>query len=126
MNIRLFTLCDGAYNYNGKITVVGTTDNIKVFKIPSKLTIGLAIKISFPPQEYGEKRVSLRILSPSNTDTIPPMNLPPTYSRGKEGEEARLVIAGNLQDINIEEVGFYTVILTVNGSEFSLPFKVFK
>jgi hypothetical protein len=119
-------LCDGAYNYNGKITVVGTTDNIKVFKFPSKLTIGLAIKISFSPEEYGEKRVSLRILSPSSIDTIPPINLPPTDSRGKDGEEARVVIAGNLQDVNIEEEGLYTVLLIVNGTEFSLPFKVFK
>ena len=125
MNIRLFTLCDGAYNYSGKLTVVGTTDNIKVQKFPSSITIGLAIKVSFSPQEYGEKRVNIRILR-KNIDVIPPINLPPTVSKAKDNEEARLVIAGNLQNVVFGEEGTYIVLLSVNGTEFSLPFNVAK
>lgn len=124
MNIRLFTLCDGAYNYNGKLTVVGTVDNIKVQTTPISVSIGIAIKISFPPSEYGIKNLSIRILDVDNNSIMPDMSLPSTEARGQNGEEARIVIAGNLQGLSFQHEGDYHARLIVNDVFYDLPFRV--
>lgn len=126
MDIRLFTLCDGAYNYNGKLTIVGTTDNIKVPHFPATVSFGIAVKVSFPPQEYGTKNISLRIIDDSGVDVLPELLLPPSDAKSKNGEEARLVLAGNMQSVNFVKEGEYCVLLNVSGQEVKLPFRVIK
>lgn len=126
MNIRLFTLCDGAHNYNGRLTVVGTTDNVRVQNVPSKLNIGLAIKVSFPPSEYGEKKLIIKVCDNEGTDVMPEIALPSTIASARDGEEARLVLAGNLHGINITKEGWYYVKMYINDIENILPFRVLK
>lgn len=126
MQIRVFTLCDGAYNYNGKLTIVGTTDNIKVPRTPAIVSIGLAIKVSFEPNEYGEKRLSVKIIDSENNSVMTPLVLPPTEARARGGEEAKIVLAGNLQGLSVNNDGDYRVVLTINDEDYILPFKVIR
>lgn len=126
MQVRVFTLCDGAYNYNGKLTIVGTTDNIKVQRTPASVSIGIAVKISFAPNEYGVKNIKVTITDNDGVEVLPALNLPPTEARSKGGEEARIVLAGNLQGLNFTHEGDYKVTLYVDDAEYFLPFKVVK
>lgn len=126
MNIRLFTLCDGAYNYNGKLTVVGTTDNIKVGRFPATVNIGIAVKVSFPPQEYGTKVMKIQIQDSGNMNVLQEIVLPSTDAKSKEGEEARLALAGNIQGLNFDREGWYVVRLFINDDEYTLPFRVMR
>ena len=59
MDIRVFTLCDGAYNYNGKLTIVGTVDHIKVSKVPAIASIGLALKVTNIAGGGEKKRITI-------------------------------------------------------------------
>ena len=51
MDLDIFTLCDGAYNYNGKLTLVGTYDQIVINNIPQTFRSSLAVKIKFLPDD---------------------------------------------------------------------------
>ena len=124
MNVLIFTLCDGAYNYNGKLTIVGTTDNIKVSKYPAFVSIGFAFKISFTPQETGAKNVSIRMLNHDGEDIMPIQQYPSIEPKTSKGADSRLCIGGNLQGIRFAEEGAYKVVVRVNNNEFSLPFIV--
>lgn len=124
MIVRIFTLCDGAYNYNGKLTIVGTVDNIKVQKVPEKASVGLAAKIEFPPQESGDKQIVFRFKDSNNNLIVPELNV--QTKTEKRGETMSLVIAGNVSGLDIKDIGNYTVEMSVNDVVVTLPFKVVK
>lgn len=127
MNIRLFTLCDGAYNYNGKLTIVGTIDNIKVLKFPAVVNFGIAIKVSFPPSEYGKKEMKVGIYSEEDSNpVIDEITFPSTEAQGKDGDEAKMAVAGNLTGVIFPKQGKYIVRLTVGNTQEILPFNVVK
>ena len=124
MIIRIFTLCDGAYNYNGKLTIVGTVDNIKVPRVPVKAAVGIAVKIDFAPHENGDKTIVLHFKDDRQTLILPEMKV--QAKAEKKGETMSLVIAGNINGLDIKEEGSYVVDMMVNNEKFTLPFKVTK
>lgn len=126
MEIRIFTLCDGAFNYNGKLTIVGTTDAIKVAKVPSNIDISLAIKLSFSSDEKGEKKIKLRIIKPDERLLMPELQMNTKLKELQKGEVGNLVFAGSFHSINIQEIGEYQAELVVDNSSFVLPFKIMK
>lgn len=124
MEVRIFTLCDGAFNYKGKLTIVGTTDNIKVAKVPSNIDISLAVKLSFSSEEKGEKKIKLRFIKPDGSLLMPELPMGTNLKELKKGEVGYLAFAGSFHSINIQNIGDYEIELIVNKSSFVLPFKV--
>lgn len=124
MNVRIFTLCDGAYNYNGKLTIVGTVDNLKVPKVPVKASIGIAVKIDFEPDENSDKTIVFHFKDSHQNLILPEMNF--KAKAEKKGEIMSLVIAGNINGLDIKEEGFHVVEMKVKDEIFNLPFKVLK
>lgn len=125
MTTNIFTLCDGAYNYNGKLTIVGTTDNIKVPTIPFVAGVGLALKVSFTPQENGKKNVSI-LFQHNNGQLIMPEVKLQSEVKSKDGVGGKIVIAGNIQGLNIQSLGAYQCIIKIDESVIELPFNVIK
>lgn len=119
MDIRVFTLCDGAYNYNGKLTIVGTVDHIKVSKIPTLASIGLAVKITNVGGKGEKQAITI------NFKTAAGENMAPEISFEAETKE-QVVIAGNIDGLNIRELGDCFVELKISDTLFTLPFKVVK
>ncbi len=124
MIVRIFTLCDGAYNYNGKLTIVGTVDNIKVPRVPVKAAVGIAVKIDFTPNENGDKTIVFHFKDAHQNLILPEMKV--QAKAEKKGETMSLVIAGNINGLDIKEEGSHTVEMMVNNEIFTLPFKVSK
>lgn len=124
MNIRVFTLCDGAFNYNGKLTLVGTIDNIKAPKYPHNAGVSLAIKVSFLPSEKGEKNVSVIFQDSEGNQLLPQMKS--KTSIVSKGEEGRLAMVVNLHGLPIPKEGDYKVVLDINDEKFELPFKAIR
>ena len=121
MEVRVFTLCDGAYNYNGKLTIVGTVDHIKLPKVPVVATIGVAAKIVFDNTEAGEKRVSLSFVDDSDSPIIPPIEF---TTRVDSDGFGNFVLAGNINGLDIKKYGNYKVVLRIDDYTMDLPFKV--
>lgn len=73
MTIELFSLCDGAYNYNGKLTIVGTLASLSPTSLPVRIKIGVAMRIRVENGGNGEQVHPFRIGLPSGTHTSIPV-----------------------------------------------------
>lgn len=63
MEYEIFTICDNAQNYNGKLVIVGTFDTIFSQSFPLTYdAFSLAVKINCPTEEFkdGTLQVSLK------------------------------------------------------------------
>ena len=76
--------------------------------------------------EYGKKKVKLKFVNAQGASIIPDMELPETMASSKNNEEAKLVVAGNLQGLKFEQEGMYRVQLCVNDEIHELPFSVLR
>ena len=115
MNIELFTLCDGAYNYNGKLTIVGTLDVMNADNVPATAQIGIAMKLRFAAEETGKHRLTIRIINPEGR------NIPPDFSLDmdiKPSEKGSLVaLAVNAQGLSLDKFGDYTTKVFMDDEE---------
>lgn len=125
MTVNLFTLCDGAYNYNGKLTIVGTIDNLKVPTIPFVAGIGIALKLSFSPQENGKKNISILFVDCNGQQILPEVQMQSDV-KSKDGIGGKIVVAGNIQGLNIQTLGAYKCIVKIDETILELPFNVIR
>lgn len=70
--------------------------------------------------------MSIKFVDAEGNLLLNEIKLPATETKSKDGEEARLVIAGNIQAVNLPSYGDYYVELNVNGNLSRLPFKVIR
>lgn len=112
MVIDLFTLCDGAYNYNGKLTIVGTIDSITVPEVPAKIQFSIAMKLRFGTDEAGAHTLVVRIKDVNGK------NIPPDMKLGldiKPSDVSTIVsLAVNAQGLPFDKFGEYSVDVLVD------------
>ena len=107
MTIELFTLCDGAYNYNGKLTIVGSWTSIGVNEIPSKIPVGVAMRIRIEVGEKGSKEMKIQFLNPDGS-TIP-TDIVASLDIKQSKEIAYINLAATIQGFPISQIGRHTV-----------------
>lgn len=109
MEYEIFTICDNAQNYNGKMVIVGTFDTIFGQDFPLTYeAFSLAVKINCPTQEFKDgklqiflkEKISGKNLCPPITTLIP---LNPNVP------EQVIALAVNFQKIVFLEPGKYTI-----------------
>jgi len=121
MRIELFTLCDGAYNYNGKMTIVGTLTSLGVPKVPVNVQLGLALKIMVESEESGLKNLTIRFFNPDGS-TIPADLTAQIDVKPKE-EKSYISLAANVQNLPLSQLGEHTIQIMMNGEALS-DFKI--
>lgn len=52
MKVELFTLCEGAFNHQGRLTIVDTLDKLSASKFPCKFNLGIALKLGFKDETW--------------------------------------------------------------------------
>lgn len=113
MNIEVFTLCDGAFNYSGKLTIIGTYDQLNVQSVPISAKVSLAVKLCFDENEV-HNGTTLKVSyknpmgAPIAADVINTIGVLP------ESAQVRHVAMAISTDINISEVGAHSVELYVD------------
>ena len=101
MKVNLFTLCDGAFNYNGKLTIVGTYDNLKIARLPGKADVSVALKLEAANEESGNKTIVLKLQDNDSVDVVGSISLNTQLTAG--------------------EVNYIAAALTIHGVQFSKP-----
>lgn len=85
-NFEIFTLCDGAFNYDGRMSIIGTFDSIKASELPWRQNVGLAMKFIVPTSVHGEKKLEIHLLDPESNLIASPIesivDIPVTKKRG--------------------------------------------
>lgn len=88
MEIEIFTLCDYATDNGGKLTVVGTFDNVTTQSLPIIQQLGIAIRLRFAAKQSGSHKIELKITDPAKSSlaningdiNVPPPVEPMTYT----------------------------------------------
>lgn len=124
MTIELFSLCDGAYNYNGKLTIVGTLNGIAVPQLPAQIKVSLAMRMRVGREDVGEKKMLIHFVTPEGNnlpvELAVKLNIVPT-----EEPESYITFAADIQGLLLEREGHYRVNISIDGEQIGdYPFNV--
>ena len=118
MRLDLFAICEGAFNGNSRLTIVNVYDFINVAGFPAKLSLGVAIKMSFPPEEAGDKSILLKIVQREKGIEIAKMEAQTKVPKDKD--DVVLNLASNVQGFSFPEAGKYDFVLYVEGQQMGV------
>lgn len=125
MKIELFTICDGAYNYNGKLTIVGTADTISLADLPGTATFGFAIKMLIEPGDFGKRNMSIELFDPSGEKN--PFEIRTELDIKSSDDISRICMAGNINSLPLGKEGAYKIRVCVeNLVQCDYPISVMK
>jgi len=124
MTIELFSLCDGAYNYNGKLTIVGTLNGIALPQLPAQIKVSLAMRMRVGQEDKGEKNMIIHFVNPDGknlpVELAVKLNIVPT-----EEPEAYITFAADIQGLPLDKEGHYSVDISVDDKQIgNYPFNV--
>lgn len=74
MDIEIFTLCDHAQDFGGKLVIVGTFDNIWAGGFPCvHPACSITGRLRFDPHESGRHRIRINIVDEDGREIVPPL-----------------------------------------------------
>lgn len=124
MKTDIFTLCDSAQDYNGKLVIIGTFNRIIVNQIPTiHPEFAVVARIIFDEHEKKEYNIEFSIKNDDDIFIMPTntIKVDTTHSKGKE-TSINLIVKGN--NINIPQLGTYNVILKIEDQSWKSPLEV--
>lgn len=117
MRIDLFTLCDGVFNYNGKLTIVGAIDGYHVHSFPARETVNIAMKFVADPAEAVDEKLFFKIIDPQHNDlpacVICDIKLEPI------NEISHLSLAATIQGIEFKQEGEHQLCVYLGRNKLS-------
>lgn len=126
MEIEVFTLCDAAADYQGRLSILGIFDTIFAATLPATHPqCSVALRIRFKKVEAGNHALTLHIVDYDGNMVIPALN--GQFGIQLDGQEqygaVNLIL--NLQGLIFKSYGRYAVNLAIDGREVgSLPFMI--
>ena len=109
MQIEIFTMCDSAQDYMGKLVIVGTFNHIHTNVLPV-MSPGFSIAGRIEYTEGGVKGYKLSIKDPDNNDFIPSHNWSSEVKMENE-HIGHTNFCLSLNQIVFNKAGMYRVIL---------------
>jgi len=128
METEIFTLCDFAQDTGGKLTIVGTFDQIgsKTFPIVHP-SCSLACRLRFSEKETGMHDFKLRLVDSKGKEVIPSIEGNINVGMAANSQYAAINIVGNLNQLKFEKEGRYSFELYVDSNWVTgLPLNLIK
>lgn len=127
MKVDIFTLCDNAQEYDGKLIIIGTFNSIYAKEFPTlHPEFALVARVVFGEDEKGFHNIDFSIKKNSEDVYIMPlgqMTADTTHTKGKEAV-INVVVKGN--NILIPSAGTYVVTLKVDDKVWESDLHVIK
>lgn len=127
MKVDIFTLCDNAQEYNGKLVIIGTFNSIQSKEFPTiHPEFALVAKITFGENEKGKHMIGFSIKKKDEDIYImqpDKMDADTTNTKGKYAV-INMVVKGN--GITIPSAGTYIVTLKVDDKVWETDLYVLK
>lgn len=116
MQVELFSICDAAADYGGRLSVLGTLEGIAAPSTPviqERCTV--AIRMRFNAEENGLHRISLRIIDETEQQIMPDLNAQINVKAptGRNTSVANLVM--NINRLSFPHFGEYFFRMIVDG-----------
>jgi len=113
MKFEMLTLCDGAFNYNGRLTIVGTYDNVSASKFPWQSDFVFAMKLFVPKDESGKKTITIKFLDPDRNsfagDMTAEVEIPQSNSNG------HVAFTSEMRGVQFKSPGTYSLLVEEDG-----------
>ncbi len=123
MQIEVFSLCDAAQDYFGKLCVLGTFDRVSAPQFPVIFpACAIAARIRFDNTEGGLHKLDIHIVDPDGKSVAPSLNgeLTVKFGPGMDSLAANFVV--NIANFRIEKPGKILIDLVLDGTiQRSLP-----
>ena len=117
METEIFTLCDFAQDAGGKLTIVGTFDQIGSQTFPViHPSCSLACRLRFSEKEQGVHDFKLRLVDVKGKEVIPSIEGNINVGMAANSQYAAINIVGNLNQLKFEKEGRYSFELYVDGN----------
>ncbi len=117
METEIFTLCDFAQDAGGKLTIVGTFDQIGSQTFPViHPSCSLACRLRFSEKERGTHDFKLRLVDVKGKEVIPSIEGNINVGMAANSQYAAINIVGNLNQLKFEKEGRYSFELYVDGN----------
>lgn len=112
MKVELFTLCDGAYNYNGKLTIVGTMDTFTVNSLPVSVGFGIAIRVLLLPEDEGSHILKVSFINPDGSNHPGELNV--NFDAKSSVEPFHISLAANVNGLPFHQEGVHKVVISLD------------
>ena len=114
MDLEIFCFCDGAFNYGGKLTIVGTYDQLRLETVPQNVKVAIALKLNIPRAELREgSKLVLSFIDSRDNQIAGNID----YNIVGIPEEAKVIhiaLASSV-DFNITTFGLHSAVLSLDG-----------
>lgn len=126
MEIEVFTLCDAAADYQGRLSILGIFDTIFAANLPAlHPQCSVALRIRFSKVEEGKHNLALHIVDNDGNMIIPPLNGEFGIQLAGNDQHGAINLVLNLQGLAFNRYSEYAVNLAIDSHELgSLPFWV--
>ncbi len=126
MDIEIFTLCDAAADYQGRLNILGVFDTIFASKMPARHPFcSVALRIRFQMTERGQHQLTLHIVDYDGNLVIPAIEAAFGVEIPSNSQIASANLVLNLGQLQFKNYGGYAINLAIDGrQEASLPFWV--
>ncbi len=126
MNTEVFTLCDSAADYQGRLSILGIFDTIFAANLPAMHPhCSVALRIRFSKVEEGKHSLTLHIVDNDGKLIVPALSGEFGIQLAENDRHGTVNLVLNLQGLPFNRYGEYAVDLAIDSHELgSLPFWV--
>lgn len=126
MDIQIFTLCDSAQEYNGKLVIVGAFNEIAAPSFPAihpEMTIVVRTIIENEDKEGHDVEISA-FKSDTGKEALLPHFKTRVETKGNIGQTVYSNIILRTNNVPIPEAGKYIIRYNIDGTTKEIPFLV--
>jgi hypothetical protein len=126
MKLELFTLCDFAADYGGKLNVIGIFDTLGAKQAPAvHPQCSVTAKMRFEKIEEGRKVVKISIADDDGKPALPAIECPIQVTAPPGVPSVSINVVLNIERLKLERFGEYSIDLALDGRhEGSIPLYV--
>jgi len=126
LRVEMFTLCDGATEQEGRLSLLGTYDVVHAAQFPCLLPqVTVVLRLRFWPHESRMHRLRLMLTGPDGETIADTLEIRAEFQPFSEELSSACNAIIRLPSVRIEEPGEYTLDFYLNGTiEGRLPVRV--
>jgi hypothetical protein len=128
MEIEVFTLCDAATVWMGKLNIVGCLDQITALQFPAvHPACAIGLRIRFERIEEGTHKIKINFVNADGKAVIPAFNTEAGVWFAGDEQWRCVNIAYSICQLKLQSPGHYSLDLAIDGRhERSLPLRAIK
>jgi hypothetical protein len=116
VKLEIFTLCDSAVDYSGKLCILGAFDHVRVKEAPHVLPLcSVVARMRFHRIEEGNHLLRVTLADEDGKTIVPNVEAQVGVRFGNKSQSATFNLIMQINGLKLDTFGEYTVDLAVDG-----------